>query len=139
MNVVGHYEINPLKITKLAISRIPNGPFDFIMSLHIYSTGALIVNMMSLFPPRESLVSNILAGDGNIKKLFLRCISKILEEFLVGEEEYLGKLLPVHRNWCCGSGSGIRCLFDRWIRDPEWVESQHPDPGSGMNSPYHIF
>ncbi len=27
-------------------------------------------------------------------------------------------------------GSGIRCLFDPWIWDPEWVESQHPDPGS---------
>ncbi len=24
---------------------------------------------------------------------------------------------------------GIRCLFDPWIRDPGWVESQHPDPG----------
>jgi hypothetical protein len=24
-------------------------------------------------------------------------------------------------------GSGIRCLFDPWIRDPEWV---FPDPGS---------
>jgi hypothetical protein len=21
-------------------------------------------------------------------------------------------------NQCCGSGSGIRCLFDPWIRDP---------------------
>jgi hypothetical protein len=30
---------------------------------------------------------------------------------------------------CYGSGSGIRCLFDLWIRDPGWVESQHPDPG----------
>jgi hypothetical protein len=37
------------------------------------------------------------------------------------------------------SGSGIRCLFDPWIRDPGWVESQHPDPGSGMNNPDHIF
>jgi hypothetical protein len=26
--------------------------------------------MTSLFPPRESLVSDILAGDGNTKKLF---------------------------------------------------------------------
>jgi hypothetical protein len=34
---------------------------------------------------------------------------------------------------------GIRCLFDPWIRDPGWVESQHPDPGSGMNNPDHIF
>ncbi len=33
----------------------------------------------------------------------------------------------------------IRCLFDPWIRDPGWVESQHPDPGSGMNNPDHIF
>ncbi len=23
---------------------------------------------------------------------------------------------------CCGSGSGIRCLFDLWIRDPGWVK-----------------
>ncbi len=30
------------------------------------------------------------------------------------------------------SGSGIRCLFDPWNRDPGWVESQHPDPGSGI-------
>ncbi len=25
-------------------------------------------------------------------------------------------------------GSGIRCLFDPWIRDPGWVRSQDPDP-----------
>ncbi len=35
-------------------------------------------------------------------------------------------------------GSGIRCLFDPWIRDPGWVKSQDPDPGSGMNNPNHI-
>ncbi len=29
--------------------------------------------MMSLFPPKESLVSDIPAGDGDIEKLFLRC------------------------------------------------------------------
>jgi hypothetical protein len=23
---------------------------------------------------------------------------------------------------CCGSESGIRCLFDLWIRDPGWVK-----------------
>jgi hypothetical protein len=40
---------------------------------------------------------------------------------------------------CCGSGSGIGCLFDPWIRDPGWVESQHPDPGSAMNNPDHTF
>ncbi len=31
------------------------------------------LHMTSLFPPRESLVSDIPAGDGNIEKLFLRC------------------------------------------------------------------
>jgi len=38
-------------------------------------------------------------------------------------------------------GFGIRdpVLFDPWIRDPEMGESQHPDPGSGMNNPDHIF
>jgi hypothetical protein len=30
---------------------------------------------------------------------------------------------------CCGSGSGIRCLFDLWIRDPGWEKNQDQDPG----------
>ncbi len=40
-------------------------------------------------------------------------------------------------NQCCGSGSGIRCLFDPWIRDPEKVfsGSRISDPGSQT----HIF
>ncbi len=28
---------------------------------------------------------------------------------------------------CCGSG--IRCLFYPWIREPGWVKNQYPDPG----------
>jgi hypothetical protein len=28
--------------------------------------------------------------------------------------------------------------FDPWIRDPGWLKSQDPDPGSGMNNPDHI-
>jgi hypothetical protein len=38
------------------------------------------------------------------------------------------------------SGSGIRCLFDPWIRDPGWVKNQDPDPGSGSgkNNPDRI-
>jgi hypothetical protein len=32
----------------------------------------------------------------------------------------------------------IRILFDPLIRDPGWVKSQDPDPGSGMNNPDHI-
>jgi hypothetical protein len=30
-------------------------------------------------------------------------------------------------------------IFDPFIRDPGWVEIQHPDPGSGMKNPDHIF
>jgi hypothetical protein len=35
--------------------------------------------MTSLFPPRESLVSDIAAGDGNIEKLFLRCSDLVVQ------------------------------------------------------------
>jgi hypothetical protein len=37
------------------------------------------------------------------------------------------KGVSVHYYQCCGSGSGIRCLFDHWIRDPGWVKNQDPD------------
>ncbi len=29
----------------------------------------------------------------------------------------------------CGSESGIRSLFDPWIRNPGWVKNQDSDPG----------
>jgi hypothetical protein len=41
------------------------------MSLTKLSIGENYLCMKSLFPPRESLVSEIPAGDGNIEKLFL--------------------------------------------------------------------
>jgi hypothetical protein len=41
-------------------------------SLTKLSLGGNNEKEMKLFPPRESLVSDILAGDGNIEKLFLR-------------------------------------------------------------------
>jgi hypothetical protein len=34
----------------------------------------------------------------------------------VNAHRYYKNLHP--RNQCCGSESGIRCLFDPWIRDP---------------------
>jgi hypothetical protein len=37
------------------------------------SLGGNNLYMTSLFPPRESLVSDIPAGDGKTEKLFLRC------------------------------------------------------------------
>jgi hypothetical protein len=43
------------------------------MSLTKLSLGGNNLYMTPLFPPRESLVSAIPAGDGNIEKYFLRC------------------------------------------------------------------
>jgi hypothetical protein len=37
---------------------------------------------------------------------------------------------------CCGSGTGIRCIFDPWNRDPKWVKKSGSI--SGMNNPDHI-
>jgi hypothetical protein len=38
-------------------------------------------------------------------------------------------LLLIGYTQCCGSGSGIRCLFDPWIRIPGWEKNQVTDPG----------
>jgi hypothetical protein len=46
------------------------------------------------------------------------------------------KVRRIIRGQCCGSG--IRCLFDPWIRDTGWVKNHDPDPGSGMNNKDHI-
>jgi hypothetical protein len=43
------------------------------MSLTKLSLGGNYYFIYKLFLPRESLVSDIPAGDGNIEKLFLRC------------------------------------------------------------------
>ncbi len=44
------------------------------MSLTKLSLGGNNLYMTSLFPPNESLVNDMPGGDGNIEKLFLRCI-----------------------------------------------------------------
>ncbi len=44
------------------------------VSLTKLSLGGNNLYMTSLFPPRESLVSDIPAGNGNIEKLFLQCV-----------------------------------------------------------------
>jgi hypothetical protein len=36
-------------------------------------------------------------------------------------EQAEAEVSPVAYIWC--SGSGIRCLFDPWFRDPGWVKS----------------
>jgi hypothetical protein len=85
-------------------------------------------------PQPERLVTRKDEAVGNKKKMQV-CLPKLNYKL----DNNLLTVEPRAVDQCCGSGSGIRYLFDPWIRDPRWVESQHPDPGSGMNNPDHIF
>jgi hypothetical protein len=76
-----------------------------------------------------------------------RIITKVLERCQILEckknlvLELITWFLSVLRIRIRDPGSGIGCLFDPWIRDSGsgMGESQHQDPGSGMNNPDHIF
>jgi hypothetical protein len=46
------------------------------------------------FPPRESLVSDIPAGDGNIKKLFYSVSYRILNKYTIALPNHIGTLGP---------------------------------------------
>jgi hypothetical protein len=59
-------------------------------------------------------------GTGTVRYQYRWCFSMIKE----------------YASQCCGSG--IRYLFDPWIRDPGWVKNQVLDPESGMNIPDYI-
>ncbi len=71
-------------------------------------------------------------------------VGKVQAYVVAGDEDTRRQLLYIQEveliRLCCGSGSGIRCLFDPWIRDTGWEKSQDLDPGygSGMNNPDHI-
>jgi hypothetical protein len=69
----------------------------------------------------------------NISKVF---ILTFLDFFLMLKKQELLQF----KMQCCEFGSGIRCLFELWIRDPGWVKKQDLDPrsGSGMNNPDHF-
>ncbi len=43
--------------------------------------------------------------------------------------EHGGSYVIIARNQCCGSGSGIRCLFDPWIRDGYTYLLRDEQPG----------
>ncbi len=64
----------------------------------------------------------------------LFCMRKISE---IVSSLFLWNDLPSKQG--CGSGSGIRCLFDLWIRDPGWVKNQEPDPDHISESLETIF
>jgi hypothetical protein len=56
------------------------------MSLTKLSLGGNNDVIYKLFPPRESLVSDIPAGDGNIEKHFLQCRLRLEERGLIHGE-----------------------------------------------------
>ncbi len=59
------------------------------MSLTKLSLGGNYDVIYKLFLPRESLVSDILAGDGNIKKLFLRSSVNYYRAIEKGSVQYI--------------------------------------------------
>ncbi len=65
------------------------------MSLTKLSLGGNNLYMTSLFPPRESFVSDIPAGDGNIEKLFLRC--KVIHLSLLPEKEIVHVVIDLQQ------------------------------------------
>jgi hypothetical protein len=60
------------------------------MSLTRLSLGGNNDVIYKIFLPRESLVSDIPAGDGNIEKLFLRCIPNLA---LIANSRYIMEYL----------------------------------------------
>jgi hypothetical protein len=46
-------------------------------------------------------------------------LNKHIKYVQMGGKLHTGTTITISRNQCCGSGSGIRYLFDPWIRDPE--------------------
>ncbi len=76
--------------------------------------------------------------NNSVLLIFGDCFSTLLFSFHLKIEKwsrfcvfsFLLYLFTNINSWkqCCGFGSGIRCLAP-WIRDPEWVKNQDPDPG----------
>jgi hypothetical protein len=54
----------------------------------------------------------------------INVLGERVKQVVQHSQRFLGKRNQMlHLNQCCGSGSGIRCLFDPWNRNPEWVFS----------------
>jgi hypothetical protein len=43
------------------------------------------------------------------------------------QKEVLEVRMVYYRDRCCGSGSGIRCFFDPWIREPGWKKNSRSE------------
>jgi hypothetical protein len=81
--------------------------------------------------PEDGTVSETTAKEEEDSRLWLcelgRCKRLFTETVCLKVSFILASL--VLSSQCCGSGSGIRCRFYPWIRDPGWVKNKDPDPG----------
>ncbi len=68
-------------------------------SLTKLSLGGNNENEMKLFPPTESLVSDILAGDGNIEKLFFRCSDRYSTKMKAFLKHDARTIINIKRRW----------------------------------------
>jgi hypothetical protein len=74
---LGNYDAFVRELSKkcaYTVKKLLIFPSSAGMPLTKLSHGGNNFYMTSLFPPRESLVSDIPAGDGNFEKLFLWCM-----------------------------------------------------------------
>ncbi len=87
---------------------------------------------MNIFFKGLQISSTSEQADGS---LFGRKLNIFLSQTLLSRKlapitfEIVQKAANDPENQCGGSGSGIQCLFDPWIRDPGWVKNQDLDPG----------
>jgi hypothetical protein len=88
-------------------------------------------NLTDRAGPRYSRISAIFGRTTSRYRYRSRYCSK---------SNYGAKYISVPRYQCCGSGSGIRCLFAPRIRDPDPGSGMifFPDPGSRIPDPYHV-
>jgi hypothetical protein len=100
-------------------------PSPAVMSLTKLSLGRNNLYMTSLFPPRESLGSDIPAGEGNIEKLFLRCI--------VGNNKKSCKILKIEEQLM-----PLNYTYDKTKPDCDWrrkssIQTRLIGPSSGQS------
>jgi hypothetical protein len=77
--------------------------------------------------PRLEVVAVELLAVLELLYLPLVELTQLVNQLLDLVEDAVPAIKYITEKQCCGSG--IRCLFDPWIRDPGWVKSKDPDPG----------
>ncbi len=108
-------------------------------SLHVAASGSLHIKVMDPWPDCTSYITSVFLErfviktyDSQSSKWGFNSVTRkgtirIRIRFHRDRQDsdICIKVMRIHQ--CCGSG--IRCLFDPWIRDPGWVKNQDSDPG----------